>query len=232
MVSKPEQRREQTLAQKSTAPANAPKAPRAERTRMRTREKLVTAAQSVMARTGVEKATIAEIASEADVGFGSFYNHFSSKEEIATAVFDAQTEKLAEVLDNVRATVSDPALVISFVQRLILHKAHLDPVWGWFIVRAQSALPQMQKAFQERGIMTFKRGLAEKRFHFKDADVAMTITLGGLIAVIRSMLEGNLKGAVETEFVELMLRMYGVSLTEAKSLARHPIPKELLNALA
>ena len=80
--------------------------------------------------------------------------------------------------------------------------------------------------------MTFKRGLAEKRFHFKDADVAMTITLGGLIAVIRSMLEGNLKGAVETEFVELMLRMYGVSLTEAKSLARHPIPKELLNALA
>src|SRR5882757_1441775 len=113
---------------------------RYERTRLQTRMKLVAAAKSVMARAGVEKATIAEIASEADVGFGSFYNHFSSKEEIATAVFDAQTEKLAEVLDHVRASVSDPALVISFVQRLILHKAHLDPVWGWFIVRAQSAL--------------------------------------------------------------------------------------------
>ncbi len=127
---------------------------RSDRTRMRTRLKLVFAAQAVMARLGVERATIAEIANEADVGFGSFYNHFSSKEDIAQAVFELQTEDLAKVLDMARESVSDPALAVSYVQRLIIKKAHVDPVWGWFIVRAQNALPQMQNTFKERATMT------------------------------------------------------------------------------
>src|ERR1700704_1728954 len=113
-------------------PATARKEPpvalsRSDRTRMRTKTKLVFAAQTVMARVGVDRATIAEIASEADVGFGSFYNHFDSKEEIALAVFASQTEDLAKVLDMARQSTPDPALAVSFVQRLIIRKAYLDP---------------------------------------------------------------------------------------------------------
>lgn len=193
--------------------------------------KLLAAAQRVMARTGLDKATIAEIASEADVGFGSFYNHFSSKEEIAGAVFEAQSEKLARVIDVVRTQTADPALVISYVQRLIIRKAHVDPVWGWFIVKAQGALPQMQKTFGERAAITLKRGLVEKRFNIKALDTAIAITLGSLIGVIKTMLEGNLTSFVEAEFVELMLRMYGVDLEEARLLSLRPLPPELLAAL-
>ena len=205
---------------------------RSDRTRMRTKMKLLVAAQAVMARSGVERATIAEIANEADVGFGSFYNHFSSKEEIAQAVFELQTEDLAKVLDMARESTTDPALAVSFVQRLIIRKAHLDPVWGWFVVRAQDALPQMQRTFKERAAATLGRGMREGRFTIPDLDTAIAITLGGLIAVIRNMLAEGLPDSVGTHFADLMLRLYGVPAVEAAALARQPLPPRLLSARA
>jgi AcrR family transcriptional regulator len=204
---------------------------RYERTRLQTRMKLVAAAKSVMARAGVEGATIAEIASEADVGFGSFYNHFSSKEEIAEAVFASQTEDLAKVLDMARQGTQDPALAVSFIQRLIIRKAYLDPVWGWFIVRAQGALPQMQTTFKERAAATLGRGTREGRFNIPAIETAIAITLGGLIAVIRNMLEEKLSDSVGAEFADLMLRLYGVAPKEAAFLSRLPLPPQLLAAL-
>lgn len=204
---------------------------RSERMRLQTRMKLVAAAKSVMARAGVQRATIAEIADEADVGFGSFYNHFTSKEEIAEAVFASQTEDLAKVLDMARQSTPDPALAVSFVQRLIIRKAYLDPVWGWFVVRAQGALPQMQKTFKERAAATLGRGTKEGRFNIPAIDTAIAITLGGLIAVIRNMLEEGLSDSVGAEFADLMLRLYGVAPREAASLSRQPLPAQLLAAL-
>lgn len=209
-----------------TAPAD-----RYERTRMQTRMKLVAAAQSVMARTGVEGATIAEIASEADVGFGSFYNHFSSKAEIAEAVFASQTEDLARVMDMAREGTEDPALAVSLIQRLIIRKAQLDPVWGWFIVRAEGALPQMQATFKARATATLVRGTKEGRFNIPAIDTAVAITLGGLIAVIRNMLQEKLPDTVDAEFADLMLRLYGVAPQEAAALSQKPLSPELLAAL-
>jgi AcrR family transcriptional regulator len=204
---------------------------RSDRTRMRTRLKLVLAAQAVMARTGVEGATIAEIATEADVGFGSFYNHFSSKEEIAQAVFEMLTEDLVKVLVMARDNTSDVALAVSYVQRLIIKKAHVDPVWGWFIVRTQNALPQMQNTFKERAASTLGRGTREGRFSITDLDTAIAITLGGLVAVIRNMLAEGLSDTIGTNFSELMLRLYGVPPLEAASLARQPLPSSLISTL-
>ena len=223
-------------AQPKRKPAKADNEPtttvrRSDRTRMKTKMKLVLAAQAVMARVGVERATIAEIASEADVGFGSFYNHFTSKEEIALAVFELLTEDLAKVLDMAHEDMTDTALVVSYVQRLIIKKAHLDPVWGWFVVRAESALPQMQNTFKERAVATLRAGIRERRFSIPDVDTAVAITLGGLVGVIRNMLTKNLSDAVGTKFSELMLRLYGIPIKEATSLAGHPLPHKLQAAL-
>lgn len=69
-----------------SAPSDAPLT-RGARSRLRTRNKLIVAAHFLMAEKGFKQCTIEEIARLADVGFGSFYNHFKSKEDIARAVF-------------------------------------------------------------------------------------------------------------------------------------------------
>jgi Bacterial regulatory proteins, tetR family len=58
---------------------------RSTRQKQKTRDRLIRAAMSVMAAKGADAATINDITEAADVGFGSFYNHFDSKEDILEA---------------------------------------------------------------------------------------------------------------------------------------------------
>ena len=58
---------------------------RLERRKARTRAALIAAARDVIARDGSPSVSIQQITDAADVGFGSFYNHFSSKDELFEA---------------------------------------------------------------------------------------------------------------------------------------------------
>src|SRR5262245_62806903 len=69
---------------------------RGARRRDETRSRLLSAAREVMARKGIGSTSIQEITDTADVGFGSFYNHFPSKEAIADAVMEDALERSEE----------------------------------------------------------------------------------------------------------------------------------------
>ncbi|MGB1581288.1 MAG: TetR/AcrR family transcriptional regulator, partial [Nevskiales bacterium] len=72
-----------TDSQPDTSPA---KEPRGARRKRQTRDKLMKAALQLMAERGKDGVAINEITEAADVGFGSFYNHFESKEAIHAAL--------------------------------------------------------------------------------------------------------------------------------------------------
>ena len=59
---------------------------RVERRKAQTRQKLITAARAMLASDTAAQASIQEITDTADVGFGSFYNHFSSKAELLSLI--------------------------------------------------------------------------------------------------------------------------------------------------
>src|SRR6188472_3493145 len=61
--------------------AGAPRVSRLDRRKARTRQALIDAAVRLIAEGRGDRASIAEITEEADIGFGSFYNHFDSKAE-------------------------------------------------------------------------------------------------------------------------------------------------------
>src|SRR6185295_14834077 len=70
---------------------------RFERRRERTRQELLGAAARVLAEKGLHQTKISDIAAAADVGVGTFYLHFPTKE----ALFDA-------VVDEARRSAPDP----------------------------------------------------------------------------------------------------------------------------
>jgi AcrR family transcriptional regulator len=175
-----------------------------------------------MGRTGVEGATIAMITEDADVAFGSFYNYFKSKEEVALAVFTERIEQIAKVTDSIREMVPDPALRISYVQHLLMREARSDPLWGWFLVRAGTTLDDIRQTFHDRAMKTLLEGLQLGRFTFGCVEVVITITIASLFAVVRATLEERVPQDAATSTVELLLRMYGISAQEAAALARTP----------
>lgn len=81
---------------------------RLERRKARTRGALIAAAQGFIAR-GELNAPIAEITQAADVGMGSFYNHFESREQLFQAAVDGALELLGIYLDSLTDVAADPA---------------------------------------------------------------------------------------------------------------------------
>ena len=61
---------------------------------------------------------ILEITQAADVGMGSFYNHFETKEQLFDAAVEAVMDAYGELLDNLTADVEDPAEVFACSFRL------------------------------------------------------------------------------------------------------------------
>jgi AcrR family transcriptional regulator len=108
---------------KVAAAGEAPRPNRLDRRKARTRQALIDAAVRLIAEGRGERASIAEITEEADIGFGSFYNHFDSKEQLFGS---ASGELLEQVSDT---TLRDPQ-----IRRTVLAHAVLSYVFGVVIV--------------------------------------------------------------------------------------------------
>src|ERR1700757_117982 len=86
---------------------------RHERRRRRSREALIDAGYKTIAEKGIDAATMAEIAELADVGAGTAYNHFGSKDELAMAVMDQVMHLLAVRIEVATKGFEDPAQVFA-----------------------------------------------------------------------------------------------------------------------
>jgi AcrR family transcriptional regulator len=100
---------------------------RFERRREKTRVDLLEAAERVIARKGYHNTRIADIASEADVGLGTFYLHFKTKNEIFIELIDYGAGHLREELVAAKAGIHDPAEKLRITINTILDAAAQAP---------------------------------------------------------------------------------------------------------
>jgi AcrR family transcriptional regulator len=100
---------------------------RFERRREKTRVDLLEAAERVIARKGYHNTRISDIASEADVGLGTFYLHFKTKNEIFIELVDYGAGKLREDLIEAKQGVGDPAEKLRITINTILDAAAEAP---------------------------------------------------------------------------------------------------------
>ncbi|TMB57631.1 MAG: helix-turn-helix transcriptional regulator [Deltaproteobacteria bacterium] len=76
---------------------------RFERRRERTRRDLLAAAVRVLAKKGLHDTKVADIAAAADIGVGTFYLHFPTKDALFDAVVEDTVVRLKGVPDRVRS---------------------------------------------------------------------------------------------------------------------------------
>ena len=90
------------LASLTALPAN-----RFERRRERTRQDLLAAAIKVLAAKGLHDTKITDIAAAADVGVGTFYLHFPTKDALFDAVVDDTVTRFKHAVDEARLKATD-----------------------------------------------------------------------------------------------------------------------------
>ncbi|WP_280245786.1 TetR/AcrR family transcriptional regulator [Nocardia abscessus] len=90
---------------------------RVDRRRERTRNALLGAARKFLSE-GRSAVSIQEITDAADVGFGSFYNHFESKEQLFDEAVRSALQVYSEMRDGIVALYEDPAEVFAVSFRM------------------------------------------------------------------------------------------------------------------
>ena len=196
---------------------------RAARQRMWTRERLTEAARRVIARKGIDDTTIADITSEADVGIGSFYNHFKSKEDLVGTLVGQAIEVHGASLDRLVADVSDPAEVFAICIRDTIRMADHDPVWAWFTVRAGLYVREFESVLAARLMRDLVRGIESGRFTPRDMPSALVVIGGAVVAAMQGRLLGVLDAPADHLIAEHLLRMLGVPADEAQRIAGLPL---------
>jgi len=194
------------------------------RRREATRAKLVEAAAGLFARQGVDTTRIQEITDEADVGFGSFYNHFPSKEALIEALLADTVAVQGAEIDALAAHLDDPAEIISAAHRSFVRRARDDPDWGWLLVRLDVSHNILHAALGPYARRDLRAGVRSGRLSVPNEGIALYATGGALLAVMRAVLDGVAPKDVDIHHAEGVLRLLGLPGDEAAEVARRPLP--------
>lgn len=216
------------MAENAAVPAEGdqekPAAGRVERRKARTHAALLAAARELFASSGFQQTAISEIAAQADVATGSFYNYFRTKEDLLDALLEEELTRQLQLLQARQAQVSDPAEKISVAHRHLVLSARSDPDWGWLIVRLEGPYRVAWTVLGSAAEKDLLEGIDAGEFDVADTGLALKASGGALFAVIHAELAGELSGEADCEHAEGVLRSFGLDRARAAEIARRPLP--------
>jgi AcrR family transcriptional regulator len=118
---------------------------RNERRRQRTRELILHAADVVFRAKGVDNATVNDITDEADVAYGTFYNHFRSMDEIVEARAELSIQRVSEFTDPLLKHAGRVELLPCIGARIIMRVLIADPAMRWMVERPYVFVDEISK---------------------------------------------------------------------------------------
>lgn len=190
------------------ATLSLPHSTRRERRSAELRDRLFQAALQLFARKGYSETTVEDITNAADVGKGTFFNYFPSKEHILAAFGNTQIARVQAGADAAATTelpirtflnnlaldaISEPARNPAVVRALLQANLSSKPVrqvMREIHTRATALLARIVEVGQDRG---------EIRKEFASADIAQTLrqSLLGAMLIWSLYGDGSLEGRIE-----------------------------------
>jgi len=210
--------------------------PRGARRKRETRGKLLRAAFQLIAERGVDGVAINEITELADVGFGSFYNHFESKAAIHTAVLLAVFDAFGDALDALTAGRDDPAEIIAIGVRHAIAYAGNEPLWGRLLLREWHHPEALSRGLGARLLRDIGKGIARNRFDVSDPLITMIVAGGTVMAAVAAQVTLSSHGSklfeqsgfsaqnLDQRAAAALLEGLGVTARAANAIAKRPLP--------
>lgn len=197
---------------------------RLERRKQRTRAALIAAAQRLIAE-GKVNVPVLEITQAADVGMGSFYNHFDSKEQLFEAAVAEVLDTHGALLDHLTASIADPAETFATSLRLTGRLFRQHPQHSEILLANGPALLSSDRGLAPRALRDITAAVAAGRFHVDDPELAVA-TAGGALLGLGALLREDARrdGAAAVDMLtENLLRLFGLDAEEAHALCQRPL---------
>jgi AcrR family transcriptional regulator len=155
---------------------------RFERRRERTRQDLLAAAARVLAEKGLSATKIADIAAAADVGVGTFYLYFPTKDALFDAVVEDTVAHLKEAIDAARASSPDPLARVRATNAAFCHFAaerrHVFKIVFGHAAAYNDVIRRAQALFAADIEAQIRDGIARGAFARLPAEVAAQAIVG------------------------------------------------------
>lgn len=198
---------------------------RVARRQRRNRDALIRAAHVVMTEKGVEGATMLEIAERADVGAGTVYNYFKSKDDLAVAVLEDLMHDLAVRIERVTGSFDDPAEVYAFGIRTVLDTATGDARWRQFLNHSEVIADAIYRVMGPFAIRDLRLASEAGRLRLDDPALVWRLATHAIVGVSLAVTAGDLGREALDEAVVRLLCMTGMDVDGARDLARRPRPR-------
>lgn len=213
------------LPERSVAEPTRVPVSRLERRKLQTRRALVRAAQGFIGQ-GKMTVPILEITQAADVGMGSFYNHFSSKEELFEAALAEALDDLGALLDGFTGSISDPAEAFATSYRLSGRLFRYRPQEAALLLAHGGSLIMSDRGLSPRALRDITAAIDQGRFTIGDPELGLAIAGGtffGLATLLRERPERDTDVTVDS-VTERLLGTLGMTSKQAKALCQKPLP--------
>lgn len=198
---------------------------RLERRKQRTRNALLKAAQSFIA-AGKVNVPVLEITQAADVGMGSFYNHFESKEQLFDAAVAEVLDAHGALLDHLTAPLDDPAETFACSFRLTGRLFRRRPQESQILLANGMALLSSERGVAPRALRDIRAAVQAGRFTVEDPELALAVAGGALLGLgnlLRNEPDRDDTAAVDAVTKDV-LRLFGLSEEEAREICQRPLP--------
>jgi AcrR family transcriptional regulator len=193
-----------------------------------TRAALVSAARGLLETRDPAGVSIQEITEAADVGFGSFYNHFESKQELFDIAVAEVIEEHGAMLDELTAGLEDPAEVFSVAVRITARFPATHAELARIIDRTGTRYLAATSGLSPRAMRDLKQARAAGRFSFENTAVALACTGGALLGVLHVGLAGAGAPSPDRAADELafsLLRVFGLAEDDARDVVGRGLPQ-------
>lgn len=158
--------------------------------RTRTRERIFNAAFDLLGRENGRLTRIEEICTAADVSRGTFYNYFTSMDELFTSLSLRISHRYNLLVREVAAARPSAAERIAFAVRYYLQWARTDRAWAWAMVNLSAGGPILGEEVFARATAAVADGIAQGEFTVPNAqlgrDLLLGCTLASMISILRT----------------------------------------------
>ena len=198
---------------------------RLERRKMRTRAALIRAAQTFVA-AGKLNVPVLEITQAADVGMGSFYNHFDSKEELFQAAVNEVLDELGAILDKLTGEGEDPAETFARSFRLVGRLFRRRPEMSRVLLNTGLTLISADRGLAPRALRDIDAATRAGRFSVDDPLLALAVAGGALMGLGQLLHDQPERDDAEAadRVTRDVLIMFGLPADEAAEICRRPLP--------
>ena len=190
----------------------------------RTRARILAAAFDLYGEPNGLYTRVEDISALAGITRPTFYKHFSSMDELRTAltyeVMHSFLEQVAAVLNR----IDDPAERTSVAIRHYLHRALVDTKWARSMINISAGGFVFGAETAEHALGTIEKGIQSGAFIVRSAVMGRDIVLGTSFGAICSILRDEVDSDCPELIASYTLTALGVAAERARQIATLPLP--------